>query len=130
MTWGFSEVKDQAIPGEIPVKAIVYTKYGPPDVLQLKEIEKPSPRDNEVLIKVCAATVTAADYRVRGFNVSPGFWLPARIALGLTGPRKKILGAELAGEVEAVGRDVKSFKEGDQVFGYDASGYGAYAEYA
>jgi len=111
------------------MKAIVYTKYGPPDVLQLKEVAKPALRDNEVLIRVHATTVSAADYRVRGFKVSPGFWLPFRIYMGLIRPKRTILGAELAGEIEEVGKDVKLFKEGDQVFGYDGSGYGAYAEY-
>ena len=111
------------------MKAIVYTKYGPPDVLQLKEVEKPAPRDKEVLIRVYATTVTAADYRIRGFKVSIGLWLLARIAIGLIRPKKTILGAEFAGGIEAVGKDVKLFKEGDQVFGYDGSGFGAYAEY-
>jgi NADPH:quinone reductase-like Zn-dependent oxidoreductase len=111
------------------MKAVVFTKYGPPDVLQLKEIEKPAPRDNEVLIKVHAATVTAADYRIRGFKVSIGFWLPARITLGLMGPKKTILGVDVAGEIEAIGKDVKLFKEGDQVFGIDGNGMGSYAEY-
>ncbi|MCJ7499397.1 NAD(P)-dependent alcohol dehydrogenase [bacterium] len=111
------------------MKAIVYTKYGPPDVLKLEEIQKPTPRDDEVLIRIDATTVTAADYRIRGFNVSIGFWLPARIAFGLIRPKRTILGAELAGEIEAVGKDVKLLKEGDQVFGYDGSGFGGYAEY-
>ncbi len=112
-----------------PMKAIVYRKYGPPDVLQIKEVEKPTPKDNEVLISVYATTVTAADYRIRSFTVSIGFWLPARIAFGLIRPKRTILGAELSGEIEAVGKDVKLFKEGDQVFGIDGDGLGAYAEY-
>ena len=74
-------------PGGINMKAIVYTKYGPPDVLQLKEVEKPAPKDNEVLIKVYATTVSAADYRIRGFKVSMGLWLPTRMVLGLIRPR-------------------------------------------
>jgi NADPH:quinone reductase-like Zn-dependent oxidoreductase len=111
------------------VKAIVYTKYGPPDVLQLKEVEKPTPKDNEVLIRVYATTVTAADYRIRSFTVPIEFWLPARIAFGLIKPKNPILGTELSGEIEALGKDVKLFKKGDQVFGIDGSGFGAYAEY-
>ena len=111
------------------MKAIVYTEYGPPDVLQLKEVEKPTPKEDEVLIKVFATSVTAGDYRSRSFDFPPLYWLPGRIMTGLTGPRKKILGSELAGEIESVGADVKLFKEGDQVFGATGMSVGAYAEY-
>ncbi|MGG0283825.1 NAD(P)-dependent alcohol dehydrogenase [Peribacillus butanolivorans] len=111
------------------MKAIVYTKYGPPDVLQLKEVKKPTPKENEILVKVKATTVTIADIRSRSFTVPLSVWLPARITLGFRRPKKSILGLELSGEVESVGKDVKQFKEGDQVFAASQIGYGAYAEY-
>ncbi|MBA7631537.1 Quinone oxidoreductase 1 [subsurface metagenome] len=100
------------------MKAIICTKYGSPDVLELKEVEKPAPGDNEILIKVYASTVTSGDCRVRSFRWAPWFWLPGRIMYGLRKPRKNISGNELAGEIELVGKDVKLFKKGDQVFGY------------
>ncbi len=111
------------------MKAVICTKYGPPEVLKLKEVEKPVPKDNEVLIKVHATTVTSADIRIRGFRVPLSFWLPARIALGFRSPKINILGAELAGEIESVGKDVKQFKAGDQVFAYPGHHGGGYAEY-
>ncbi len=111
------------------MKAIVYTKYGPPDVLQLKEVAKPTPKDNEVLVRIYATVVAAEEPRQRSFRFPPLFWLIVRIQLGLIRPKKPILGFYLAGEIESVGKDVKLFKEGDQVYGCTGLSYGAYAEY-
>jgi NADPH:quinone reductase-like Zn-dependent oxidoreductase len=113
------------------MKAIVYTEYGPPDVLRLREVAKPVPRDNEVLIKVHAATVTTGDCNIRGFSfVPPGMGFVPRLLFGIRRPKNPIPGTELAGEVEAVGRDVTLFKKGGRVFGIGSERLGAYAEYA
>jgi len=106
------------------MKAIVCRKYGSPDVLKLEEVEKPTPRDDEVLIRIFAAVVTTADCAAR--KGEPFF---ARVAFGLTRPRKKILGTEFAGEIEAVGKEVKRFREGGQVYAATGLGFGAHAEY-
>lgn len=111
------------------MKAIVCTKYGPPEVLEFREVEKPAPKDNEILVKVYATTVTAADFRLRSFTIPPGFWLLARLAIGLRKPRKPILGVELSGVIESIGKDVTRFKAGDAIFAATLQGFGAYAEY-
>jgi NADPH:quinone reductase-like Zn-dependent oxidoreductase len=112
------------------LKAIVYTKYGPPDVLQLKEVPRPIPKENEVLIRIHATTVTTADVNARdSVFVPPGFGAVQRLMFGLRRPKKSILGSELAGEIEAVGKDVELFRKGDQVFGTTGASLGTYAEY-
>ena len=111
------------------MKAIICTRYGPPEVLQLKEVEKPIPRDDEVLIRVHAATVTKGDCELRSLKL-PTLWkLFIRIGLGFRAPRRRILGQELAGEIESVGSAVTLFKKGDQVFANTGLHLGAYAEY-
>ncbi|HAL55603.1 MAG TPA: NAD(P)-dependent alcohol dehydrogenase [Bacteroidetes bacterium] len=111
------------------MKAIVYERYGPPEVLVLKEVEKPTPKDHEVLIRIHATTVTSGDWRVRSLNVPPGFGLLSRLFFGVSRPRQPILGTELAGEIESVGNDVSKFKVGDHVFAFCGAGMGCYAEY-
>jgi len=111
------------------MKAVFCSKYGPPEVLQLKEVEKPVPKDSEVLIKIFATSVTASDCIIRGFTLPLLMWIPARFALGITKPRKAILGLVLSGEIEELGENVKQFKKGDKVFAHTLFQFGAYAEY-
>jgi NADPH:quinone reductase-like Zn-dependent oxidoreductase len=112
------------------MKAVIWTNYGPPDVLQLKEVEKPAPKDNEVLIKVHAATAATPDAEIRRLKLPLLFALPLRLYMGVIKPtRITILGTEFAGEIESAGKDVTRFKSGDQVFGYTGLGMGTYAEY-
>lgn len=118
------------------MKAVIYTQYGSPDVLQVKEVTTPTPKDNEVLIKVRASSVNYGDLAARNFrNISPRefnmpflFWMLAKLAFGLKKPRQPILGSEFSGEVEAIGKDVKRFSVGDQVFGYLGQNMGGYAQ--
>lgn len=111
------------------MKAIVHERFGPPEVLLLKEVEKPRPKDNEVLTRIHATTVTAGDWRVRSLIVPAGFGLIMRLVLGVSRPRQQILGSELAGVIESVGKDVSKFKVGDQVFAFSGFSMGCHAQY-
>src|SRR2546426_2776250 len=111
------------------MKAMVYERYGPPDVLLFREVTKPTPKDNEVLIRTYATTVTAGDCRVRSLHMPVGLGLIARLVLGVSKPRQPILGSELAGTVASVGKDVKTFKVGDEDFAFTGARLGCHAEY-
>lgn len=111
------------------MKAIAWTKYGSPEVLQVTEFEKPSPKNDEVLVKIDASTVTAGDCRLRAFNVPIGFWLPTRLVFGLFKPRVNIIGMDFSGEIESIGKNVSLFKKGDKVYGTSGMKLGANAEY-
>jgi NADPH:quinone reductase-like Zn-dependent oxidoreductase len=111
------------------MKAIVCTKYGPPEVLQLKEVEKPRPKNNEVLIKIYAASVTNSDIFIRSSNIPLLMMIPMRLMIGITKPRNSIIGEVFSGEVEFAGSEIKRFKAGDQVYGLTGFSLGAYADY-
>lgn len=111
------------------MKAIVYHRYGSPDVVQVAEIPKPAPGDNEVLIRIVATTVTTGDWRARSLVMPAGFGLLGRLVFGVFGPRQPVLGTELAGIVEAVGKSVRRFRMGDEVFAFPSGGFGCHAEY-
>jgi NADPH:quinone reductase-like Zn-dependent oxidoreductase len=111
------------------MKAIVYHRYGPPDVVALAEVPKPAPKSNEVLIRILATTVTTGDWRARSLKMPAGFGLLGRLVFGIFGPRQPILGTELAGIVESVGDTVTRFKPGDEIFAFPSAGFGSHAEY-
>jgi NADPH:quinone reductase-like Zn-dependent oxidoreductase len=111
------------------MKAVVCTKYGPPEVLKLVETEKPEPKDDEVLIRINATAVTASDIYIRGGRVTWSMMIPFRLMMGFTGPRNHIIGEVLSGEIEATGKDIKRFRPGDRVYGLTGFSLGAYAEY-
>lgn len=111
------------------MKAVICTKYGEPEVLQLREVEKPIPKSNELLIKIVATSVTASDCIIRSLNLSPLMKIPARLALGFSKPRKPILGLVLSGTIEGVGSKVTQFQVGDKVFAHTYMKFGTYAEY-
>lgn len=126
----FAGTRSPCVKGDSLMKGVIYTQYGPPDVLQLQTIAKPTPRDHDVLIKIHATTVTVGDVRMRKFEVPRGQWLPARLYLGFFKPKRATLGMELAGKIEAVGKAVTRFKAGDDVFASTFyANFGGYAEY-
>jgi NADPH:quinone reductase-like Zn-dependent oxidoreductase len=111
------------------MKAAMYDHYGPPEVVELRDIAKPIPARNELLIKVVATTVTSADWRARSLEVPSGFGPLARLSFGLTAPKQQILGTELAGVIEATGEDVRGFKPGDAVIAFTGLKFGCHVEY-
>ena len=111
------------------MRAVVYRRYGGPEVVELADVPKPVPRDNEVLVRIHATTVTSGDWRVRTLCVPTGLGLVARLAFGFTGPRQPIMGSEMAGTIEAVGKDVTRFRVGDEVFGFPGGSMGCHAQY-
>lgn len=111
------------------MRAIVYAKYGPPEVVAIAEVPTPRPKKREVLVRIHATTVTTADWRARSLRMPGGFGLLGRLVFGIFGPRRPILGTELAGEVEAVGDAVRRFAPGDRVFAFTGARYGAHAQY-
>lgn len=111
------------------MKTIICTKYGPPEVLKVREVQKPFPKSNEVLIRIMATSVTASDCIIRGFKLPLTMWIPGRLALGLIRPGKSILGLVLSGVIEDTGENVKQFKAGDKVFAHTLFQFGTYAEY-
>lgn len=111
------------------MKAAVYRQYGPPHVVQIENLPTPEPKENEVLIKIRASTVSSGDSRARSLNVPLGFGLFARPVFGMFRPRKRILGTELSGEIEAAGSAVTKFKTGDRVFAFPGFDMGCHAEF-
>jgi NADPH:quinone reductase-like Zn-dependent oxidoreductase len=111
------------------MRAAVYERYGPPEVVKITDVEKPKPKDDEVLIRIRATTITRADHRLRALDVPTGFGLPMRLATGIFKPRQPILGSELAGDLEAVGAQVRTFQVGDPVFAFADLGLRCHAEY-
>jgi NADPH:quinone reductase-like Zn-dependent oxidoreductase len=120
---------NQLMSGNGKMKAIVYKNYGPSSVVALAEVPKPVAKDNEVLIRIRATTVTTGDWRARSLTLPPGFGLLGRLVFGIFGPRQPILGTELSGEIEAIGKAVTRFKVGDEVFAFPGASYGCHAEY-
>lgn len=111
------------------MKAMICTKYGAPEVLEYRDVPVPSIKDNEIRVKIYSTTVSAADCEIRRFQIQALFWVPLRIALGITKPRKKILGTEFSGIIDAVGSATSKFKPGNEVFGVTHFRFGTYAEY-
>jgi len=111
------------------LRAVVCTKYGPPEVLRLEEMATPVPRNNEVRLRVLATAVTSSDCYIRGLRLSPAYRIMARIALGWNAPKRRVLGMVLSGEVDSIGSDVRTFEPGDRVFGFNRRRFGTYAQY-